>query len=184
MIRSAGFVSRVVFVACLLAGCWEATGSAQSAAAPDLKAALLINFARFAVWPDITADSTLTLCIFGDDRIADVLSISIRGQKIDKHGLAVSKVAADAPVRACQVLFVSGSELRRGAPLLEAARLLPVVTVSDGAQFARSSGLIELFVESGRIRFAVNVDAVQRSKLTLSSRLLGLAKVVRDEPLQ
>jgi hypothetical protein len=184
VIRAARFAVRALLAGCLLVGCGAATASAQSAAAADLKAALLINFARFALWPDITEESSLTFCILGDDRIADALSASIRGQKIDKHALAVSRLAADAPPVGCQVLFVSGSELRRGTPLLEAARLLPVLTVSDGSKFARSSGMIELFVESGRIRFAVNVEAVQRSKLTLSSRLLGLAKVVRDESVQ
>jgi hypothetical protein len=30
------------------------------------------------------------------------------------------------------------------------------------------------------MKFAINVDAVQRARIRLSSRLLGLAKIVRD----
>ena len=43
-------------------------------------------------------------------------------------------------------------------------------------------GVANLFIEGGRMRFAVNVDALQRSKLRLSSRLLSLAKIVKDAP--
>jgi hypothetical protein len=41
-------------------------------------------------------------------------------------------------------------------------------------------GMVEFFLESGRMRFAVNVDAVHRSRVRLSSRVLGLAKIVKD----
>src|ERR1700687_854921 len=62
--------------------------------------------------------------------------------------------------------------------MLDSVRLLPILTVSDGSGFAQTSGMIELFVEGGHMRFAVNVDSVERSGLHLSSRLLGLAKIV------
>jgi hypothetical protein len=55
-----------------------------------------------------------------------------------------------------------------------------VLTVGDGRGFAQAGGIIELYVEAARIRFAINVDAAERSGVRLSSRLLGLAKVVRD----
>ena len=63
-------------------------------------------------------------------------------------------------------------------------RTLPVLTVSDGKGFAQAGGIIELYVEGGRMRFAINVDATARSGLRLSSRLLGLAKVIRDGHVQ
>jgi hypothetical protein len=63
-------------------------------------------------------------------------------------------------------------------------RTLPVLTVSDGKGFSHASGIIELYVEAGRMRFAINVDAVERSGLRISSRLLGLAKVIRNDHAQ
>ena len=57
---------------------------------------------------------------------------------------------------------------------------LPVLTVSDGKGFSLAGGIIELYVEGGRMRFAINLDAADRSGLRLSSRLLGLAKIVRN----
>ena len=55
-----------------------------------------------------------------------------------------------------------------------------VLTVSDGKGFAQTGGIIELFIEDGRMRFAINLDAMEQTGVRLSSRLLGLAKVVRN----
>lgn len=52
------------------------------------------------------------------------------------------------------------------------------LSVSDATGFARTGGIIEFYVDSGRMRFAINVDAAQRSGLRLSSRLLGLATII------
>ena len=61
-------------------------------------------------------------------------------------------------------------------------RKQPVLTVSDGNGFAAAGGIIELYVDKGRMRFAINLDAVEQSGLNLSSRLLGLARIVRGVP--
>jgi hypothetical protein len=67
---------------------------------------------------------------------------------------------------------------------LDGIKTLPVLSVSDGKGFSQSGGIIELYVEGGRMRFAINVDAAERSGLHLSSRLLGLAKVMRSGHVQ
>ena len=174
----------LLFVTGLMAGVGPSPARAQSATAPELKAVLVLNFARFATWPEIGPDAAIQLCVFGDDRVADALSVAVRGQSIGGRGLQVSKLSAGASPRACQLLFVGAPELRLAAPLLESARTLPVLTVSDGARFSQSTGMIELFADAGRMRFAINIDAIARSRLSLSSRLLGLAKIIRDEHVQ
>ena len=74
--------------------------------------------------------------------------------------------------------------MRRAGPILDSVRGRPVLTVSDGAGFAQAGGMIELFVEGGRMRFAVNLDAVEQAHVRLSSQLLGLAKIVHGAHAQ
>jgi uncharacterized protein DUF4154 len=155
---------------------------AQSAAAPELKAAFLLNFVRFAEWPNLTAGSPLVLCVAGDERVADALSAAARGQSVGGRRLDVSKMStAGSLVPRCHLLFVSASDVPLGMSLVGDARGLPIMTVSDRNGFCDSGGMIELFVDDARMRFAVNLDTVERSGLRLSSRLLGLARVVRDK---
>jgi hypothetical protein len=164
--------------ASLIAVIAVAAASAQSAAAPELKAAYLFNFAKFSTWPGLPDDSPLVLCLVGDQQVTSALTSLVRGQRVDGRSLEVSKLTAGARARSCQLLFVSASELAAAGALLESARTLPILTVSDSEGFSRSGGMIELFAEGGRMRFAVNLDAVQQARVRMSSQLLAIAKIV------
>jgi hypothetical protein len=143
-----------------------------------VKAAFLYNFAKFAEWPESTG--TLTMCIVGDTRVASALVETVRDKRLEGRALEVKSIGSDAPMLGCDVLFIAAAETRHAAAVLESLRTLPILTVSDFPGFARASGIIELVVESERIHFAINTDAATRAGVRLSSRLLGLARIVRD----
>jgi hypothetical protein len=151
-------------------------------AGPDVavKAAFIYNFVKFTEWPALPAGAPIIVCVAGDDDIAAALVQTVGGRDISGHVLEVWRHEASSSWRACNVLFITGAEIRRSGGKLAEARPLPVLTVSDHGGFAQAGGIIELYVEGGRMRFAINVDAVKRSGLRLSSRLLGLARIVRE----
>jgi len=148
---------------------------------PDVavKAAFVYNFAKFTEWPALVAGAPITICVVGNDRLAAALVEIVRGQLLSGHALEVAQPGETAQWRGCHVLFIADAEVRRAAAGLEALKSLPVLTISDGKDFARATGITELFIEAGRMRFAINLDAADASGLHLSSRLLGLAKIVR-----
>ena len=151
---------------------------------PVVKAAFLYNFAKFAEWPALPADAPIVVCVIGSDETAGALVETVRGQKISGHGLDVWVLQDTAKWRACQVLFIADAEIRRSAGGLDGLKALPVLTVSDGKSFSLAGGIIELYIEGGRMRFAINLDAADRSGLCLTSRLLGLARVIRNGHVQ
>jgi hypothetical protein len=179
-------ICRIPLVVGLLAAFTAVEGTLRAGAGDDVasdvavKAAFLYNFAKFTEWPALPAATLLVLCVIGDDAVEDALTQTIRGQVIDGHGLEVRRLTRDLAPQSCHVLFVASSDVRLASPMLSEMRAVPILTVSDGSGFARTIGMIELFVEGGHMRFAVNVDAVQRAGLHLSSRLLGLARIVRS----
>lgn len=156
--------------------------AAQSDSA--VKAAFLYNFAKFAEWTALPAGAPIVLCIVGDNEVAAALVQIVRGQTIGGHPISIERPEQASSWRTCQLVFLPAAELRRGAERLAGLKALPVLTVSDSKDFAQSDGIIELYVDDGRVRFAINVDALERSGLRLSSRLLGLAKVIRDRHVQ
>jgi hypothetical protein len=80
------------------------------------------------------------------------------------------------------LLYVPGEDPARIAGALDAVSSLHVLTVGDGEAFARLGGVAALLNEDGKTRFAINPDALTRSGLRLSSRMLGLARRIREEP--
>jgi hypothetical protein len=157
------------------------TARAQSAPEPALKAAFLYNFAKFAEWPaDAAPADPLTICVFGDAAIADALDETVKGRTVDGRKATVVRVKPDG-FRGCHVLYVAGLDAKRAQAIVDELKGAPVLTVGDREQFAQSGGIAGLFVEQGRMRFAINIEAAQRCRLRISSRLLSLAKIVKDE---
>jgi uncharacterized protein DUF4154 len=156
----------------------------QAASDVAVKAAFLFNFAKFTNWSALPSTAPITFCVVGSDQIADALVQTVRDQQVNGHRVDVLRPQDTAAWPACNLLFLTDAETRRGEGALRYVRSLPVLTVGDGKDFAQASGIIELCVENGRMRFAINVDAAERSGLHLSSRLLGLAKVIRNGHVQ
>ena len=155
-------------------------GGADVAADVAVKAAFLYNFAKFTEWPALPPGGPLVLCVVGGDAIAAALVETVKGQNISGHALEVWRPQESSSWRSCHLLFIADAETRKSAGGLAGIKTLPVLTVSDGKDFSQGRGIIELFVEGGRMRFAINMDAAEGSGLRLSSRLLGLAKVTRN----
>ena len=149
----------------------------QAVSEPQLKAVFIVNFAKFATWPDLSPTAPITLCTVGDDEVASSLALMVRGQTASGHALAASQLPRDAGWASCQLLFL-GSEGASSARLEAAPPAL--LTVSDEKGFASNGGMIEFFTEGSRLRFAVNLRQVDESGVRLSSNLLQLARIVGD----
>jgi hypothetical protein len=155
--------------------------SAQSAPEAVLQAAFLYNFAKFTVWPEEPAPAgPLKICVLGATAVADALDGTVKGRPVDGREVVVVR-ARLGELRQCHLLYVTGPDANRWRQVIDEVKGAPVLTVSDREQFAQSGGIAGLFVEVGKMKFAINVEAAQRAGLRISSRLLGLAKIVKDE---
>jgi len=156
---------------------------AQSATASAMKAAFLLNFVKFATWPPdaLAPQQPLTICVDGDAEVAGALRQMIGVQSVEYNQLTLEVVKNEGSLRHCHLLYVGGRALEPPMRWRDAIKGAAVLSVGDGGGFAAQGGVIELFVESGRMRFNVNLAAAQSARITLSSRLLSLAKIVRDD---
>jgi uncharacterized protein DUF4154 len=175
-------------LAITLAGCLIAVGaafapmvSAQGVEEPKLKAAFLYNFVKFATWPDdlLPAGAPIVLCA-ADDGIATLLESEVAGRSVDSHALVVKRVKLNASARGCAMLYVGRLDQRRAKELFTVLDGTSVLTVGDAEDFATAGGMIGLFVDGGRMKFAINIGAVERTQLRLSAQLLSLAKIIKS----
>jgi hypothetical protein len=160
-----------------------AVGSARAQPAPEpaLKAAFVYTFAKFVEWPvdALPAKAPLTMCI-GDRGVADALEQIVAGRSIEQHGLVVTRVTAATNLRSCQILYLGDLDARRSADLVAALQGASALTISDFDGFTALGGVIHFFADHGSMRFAINLESAQRARLHVSSRLLGLASIVKD----
>jgi hypothetical protein len=152
----------------------------QLATAPELKAAFLINFARFTTWPQeaLGTGAGLSMCVSGDPRLADTIEELGQRERIQDREILVRRVKGD--VSGCHLLYWAAATLSREQDLLLVVVKRPVLTVSDDANFVKLGGIANFFVDDGRMRFSVNPAAAERASLRISSKLLNLARIVKD----
>jgi len=157
---------------------------AQSLSEHEAKIACLYNFAKFVEWPTdaLPSRTAISFCVLGDSALATDLEEAARGREVGGHKVTVSAVNADSPLRGCHVLYVTGLDQKHTEHVLATTAGAPTFTVSDAPRFAERGGVATLAFESGRMRFAFNVNTAQRAHLAISSRLLALATIIKDAP--
>jgi hypothetical protein len=146
-----------------------------------LKAAFMFNFAKFISWPHAESDSKLTVCIVNSKDVAQALEAVAKGKTVDAREVVIQQLSFPAPLESCRLLFI-GSGGKKIDEVLLAAKELPVVTVGEDEKFLRRGGMINFVLDEGRLRFEINTDAVSHSGVTISSKLLNLAKNIRGKP--
>ena len=147
----------------------------------QIKADFLYNFTRFVNWPDNTTqpENNFTLCVLGDDTFGESLDL-LAGRNVQGQVLNVRRLSAQPVTDSCRVLYISQSDSYRMADILATLSGKPVLTVSDTREFARQGGMIRLKLVENKVRFDINIDAVERAGLNISSKLLSLATIVKD----
>ncbi|MEO7276141.1 MAG: YfiR family protein [Vicinamibacterales bacterium] len=166
----------------LVATVLACTGQAvegQSFAVTELKAEIVSRFAPYIQWPAaaLPLDAPLLICVVNDQGVADALRRTIADRSVGGHKLAVTSLAADAPLPSCQMLYVTGPDAMRSVATVAAA---PVFTMGDANDFVSTGGMVKLFRRNGRLCFEVNLEPIHRAGMKLSARVLVLADVVRD----
>jgi len=151
----------------------------------QVKAAYLYNFGKFVTWPPDQAENSdsLAICILGKDPFGAVLDTTVAGENINGKKITVRRLAKMQDGGPCQILYISMSEQGRVRQLLPMARRSGMLTVSDIPSFAQLGGVIGFVTVQDRIRFEVNRDAAERSRIQLSSQLLKVAsRVIEKTP--
>jgi hypothetical protein len=153
----------------------------------QIKAAFLLNFARFAEWSPMAVPETSTLlffCFDGGEDVRIAFEALANGKEIGKRKIVNRKITSPADARTCQAVFANDSKHIREVELLKTAREAGALTVGDGPNFLNSGGMIQLLVDDNRMRFDINLVTASLAKIKLSSKLLALARHVVELPVE
>ncbi len=155
---------------------------AQSQASEyHVKAAFLFHFVQLVEWPAGSLGNEInpvTLCTMGDDPFHGDLDDTLAGKSVGTRRLRVRHLKSAEDLQGCQVLFVSNADAARFGRLLEELKDGPILTVGESDGFVQRGGMIGFCLVDNKVRFEINLEAAERAKLKISSRLLLLAKTV------
>jgi hypothetical protein len=145
-----------------------------------VKAAFLVNFARFVEWPKEAFDdagSPFVIGVLGPDPFGPDLEEALRGKTVHGRGLVIRRFNRTSDLGRCQMLFIGEGQaakaLRDRGPL----KNMGVLTVGE-EDGRRADTMIRFLRQDDKVRFEVDLAAAKRAGLTLSSKLLRVGKLV------
>lgn len=154
---------------------------AQATNEYEWKANFLAKSAAFLDWPGDSpghAANAFRWCVFGTFPFGTSLAELTRDLVIDGKKSEVKWVHKETELVSCQIIFISRSEEKRYARLLDAARAGRGLTVGETTDFLDAGGMVTLLTDGKTPAFEVNLEAVEAARMKLSSRLLVLARRV------
>lgn len=177
--------------------------AARADAAAKVTAAYLLNFARLVTLPpdafhdEADQKAPLEFVVLGDDTpgVADVLEAIVAGKTVVNRSVVVRRVAypnmvsgprLDESLRVlfeqlekAHVLYIDSSLRDEVRHILERLHGDDMLTVSNCEGFAANGGMLGLVKNGERIVFEANTDAIAASRVTVSSQILRLARIVK-----
>jgi hypothetical protein len=169
-------VARILFASIVLAAPLAAPAAGDPSLEDAVKATYIYKFAPFIDWPGTSRGTeTFTICVIDTDSVTALLPQATAGQNIDNKPIVIQPVTTDDVPASCRILYVASPTAH--APALEAARTEHILTITSGGS-ANEHGIIVLTVVEHHVRFDVDLELAAEAGLSISSKLLSLARAV------
>jgi hypothetical protein len=171
-----------LLIACSWLTAFWPVAALPSHTAPEgvVKAAVVFNLLAFVKWPDVPnhAGGRLLLCVLGDDA-TDQHLLQLDGKPVQDRRLAVERLAPSHEAHNhCDAVFIGSSNAPVLFRIAATTANSPVLLVGEGPLALENGAMIALSLSSDRYVFEINQFAVRKAGLTISSKLLRLARRV------
>jgi hypothetical protein len=169
-------------ITCLSLSVFAASADAAALSQPsqsDVEAVYLFDFGKFVRWPSGADQGPMSICVAGSPSFSAGLEKVVTNENISGRTLAVRRVSRADDENGCAILFIDATQREHADELLKAVADKPTLTVSDLPNFLARGGMIQFQLFEKRVRFSVNLDAINHVRLTMSSELLKVAMSVK-----
>jgi len=174
-------ISHLLTVSVLIFMAW--CGSAYSDASREyqLKAAYLLNFARFIYWPEQAFQDdrqSFNICVYGKSPFGDSLD-RLSNKKIKSRDIEIKYISSLSQLKACHMVYISESMKKDYPKIIKKLDDRAVLSVSDIGGFSQNGGMIEFVIVHNKIKFEINVEQSSKSGIKYRSQLLEVAAKLR-----
>ena len=152
---------------------------AQPVSEPAVKAAFLYKFLGYVEWPPqaLAPDAPYVIGTLGGDDVAAELERIVATRSINGRRVQVRRLREGQGTAGVQVLFIARGQ-GDAREVLKAVQRQPILTVTESDRGLELGGIVNLVTPEDRVGFEVSLDAAQRAGLSISSRMLTVARRV------
>jgi hypothetical protein len=148
-----------------------------------IKSAYIERFIRFIEWPgdreNVDPATPFIIGVIGKDNFGDNLNILARKFQIKNREIKILYLKKYHEINGVHVLFIARSERYRLKKIIGITAKKPILTIGDTPGFAQRGVLVNFFFQESRIRFEINLSAVEGSGLHFKTKILKYARLIQ-----
>ncbi len=143
-----------------------------------IKAAFLANFMLYVENREKDKDVRY-LCLYDKEKFGKFIHqvVEEKNKKYNNLIVNISYISLDQPVDYCHAVFISSIDTQF-INLKDFPK--DILTIGEVPGFLLSGGMINFFIEDDSVYFAINLDVMNRRGVLLSSQLLKLARINKN----
>jgi hypothetical protein len=107
------------------------------------------------------------------------LGALLEGKAINGRPLRLLELKPGADPRCCELVYFATDKKKDIEPALQAMASARALTIGEDQRFLDYGGTVSLQIVDGHMAFEVDLDALERTRVDVSSKLLRLGQMRR-----
>ncbi len=144
----------------------------------NLKAAFIYNFTKYIDWDNVDSDNKFIIGILGSSPLDGPINEIAKTNFIKNKKIILKHFSNVEDISYCHILFIPRGN---GTPLQSILEKVNkgVLTISEERGFAQQGSAINFVVNNDKLKFEINLKALNAAGLKAGSQLLKLAVIVK-----
>jgi hypothetical protein len=150
-----------------------------------LKAGYIEKFTHFVEWPEITnindTTSVFSIAVIGENKFSNAIEEMFTKVKVKNKKVRISYISSINEIKDLMILFISESKKDKLDEILNYTTGKPILTIGDTKGYGKKGVIINMFIDDNYIRYEINMKALNKSGLQISSLLLNSAIIIKTD---
>ncbi|HPG67680.1 MAG TPA: YfiR family protein [Candidatus Hydrogenedentes bacterium] len=154
-----------------------AATESESSRTNDIKAVFIYKFTGYVTWPDDEAE-TFTIAVLGSSGLLPPLRKIAEKRQVDSRSVVIRECTKVDEISGAHIVLIAESMEEYLPAIVKKAEAERILTVGSREGLAEKGAAVDFVSTEDRVGFEMNLDAVQRAGLKVSSQLTKLAILV------
>lgn len=144
----------------------------------QIKAAFLYRFVDYVEWKDYSKSQTFNIAVLGKSTITPLLLGIAKNKKAKNKKIDVTEYSDPDKIGFCNVLFVPYNSKIPIETVISKFSGMPILIVSEDNGYGKKGAHMNFVIVNNKLKFEVNLKAINKSSMNISSFLLQHAILV------
>jgi len=154
------------------------SGFAQDREKHELHSMMIYNFLKYIQWPESANSGQFVIGVMGDDDVYNTLKAWYGDRERMGKILRVKKLTSPSEAKVCQLVYIGSAASNEFEAVHGAVSDNPTLIITDKNGLGKRGSGINFKTVNNRLKFELNQNALDASKLKVSSQLAAMAIVI------